>query len=222
MTIDEAAQKIWDYMLLGRPLEVADIIIILGCGDESVAEHGASLYQSGYADLVLIAGGVGPKNRKLSSGVWTEPTEAEHFAKIVLRKGVPADKMLIEKRSTNTGENLAYSHELLKNKGVIPKSLIFIHKPHMERRILATIKKQWPDQQARIQVSSHPYTYEEYTAKNGARTKEEEINSIVGSLQRMREYPKLGYQVSQEIPEGVWRAYEFLVREGYDKRLLQI
>ena len=222
MTIDQAAQRIWDYMLLKQPLEKADIIIVLGCGDESVAERGISLYRAGYAPLILFAGGAGPKNKKLSSAVWAESTEAEHFAQIALRKGIPADKILIEKRSTNTGQNLAYSYELLKNKNIASDSLIFIHKPHMERRILATIQKQWPDQQARIQVSSHPFTYAEYTSANSAIAKEETINSIVGSLQRVREYPKLGYQVEQVIPADVWQAYEFLVSAGYDKRLLRL
>ncbi len=222
LPIDEAAKKIWDYMLLKQPLEQADIIIALGCGDESVAERGASLYQDGYASLVLVSGGTGPKNKQLSSGLWTEPTEAEHFAKIILQRGVPTDKLLVERESTNTGENLAYSYELLRKSGLEPKSIIFIHKPHLERRILATTRKQWPNQQVKIQITSYPFTYEEYTAASNAIAKEETINSMVGSLQRIREYPKLGYQIEQTIPEDVWQAYEFLISKDYDKRLLRI
>ena len=222
VAMDEAAKKIWNYMLLKQPLEKADIIIALGCGDESVAEHSASLYRDGYADFVLVSGGAGPRNKRLTSGLWAESTEAEHFAKTVLQKGVPAAKFLIEKKSKNTGENLAYSYKLLKNRHMEPESIIFVHKPHLERRTFATAKKQWPNRQAKIQVTSHPFTYEEYTSANSAIAKEEIINSMVGSLQRIREYPKLGYQIEQEMPEDIWQAYEFLVNQGYDKRLLQL
>ena len=43
---------------------------------------------------------------------------------------------------------------------------------------------------------------------------------MVGDLQRIREYPKLGYQIEQEIPAKVWRAYEKLGAAGYDKHLI--
>jgi hypothetical protein len=44
---------------------------------------------------------------------------------------------------------------------------------------------------------------------------------MVGDLQRIREYPARGFQISQEIPDDVWEAYEKLVRAGYDKYLLK-
>jgi hypothetical protein len=44
---------------------------------------------------------------------------------------------------------------------------------------------------------------------------------MVGDLQRIKIYPDLGYQIAQEIPDEVWRAFEELVRAGYDKYLIQ-
>ena len=43
---------------------------------------------------------------------------------------------------------------------------------------------------------------------------------MVGDLQRIKLYPARGYQIAQEIPDEVWRAFEGLVRAGYDKYLI--
>ena len=139
--INGAARKIWEYMILHQHLEKADVILVLGCSDEYVAKCGADLYLDGYGEFLLISGGVGPKNNSLAT-VWPEATEAEHFAKIILSRGVPEDKVLIENASTNTGENIAYSYQLLQSKNIAIQSLIAIHKRHMERRVFATLKQQ--------------------------------------------------------------------------------
>ena len=43
---------------------------------------------------------------------------------------------------------------------------------------------------------------------------------MVGDLQRIRCYPAKGFQIHQDIPDDVWRAYEELVKAGYDKYLI--
>ncbi len=44
---------------------------------------------------------------------------------------------------------------------------------------------------------------------------------MVGGLQRIKEYPKLGFQIERDIPTEVWAAYEELVKLDYDKRLIR-
>lgn len=44
---------------------------------------------------------------------------------------------------------------------------------------------------------------------------------MVGDLQRIREYPKKGFQIEQTIPNTVWNAYEMLVAADYTKHLMQ-
>lgn len=44
---------------------------------------------------------------------------------------------------------------------------------------------------------------------------------MVGDLQRIKEYPKQGFQIEQEIPDEVWRAYEELVKLGYTQFLMK-
>jgi hypothetical protein len=44
---------------------------------------------------------------------------------------------------------------------------------------------------------------------------------MVGDVQRIRAYPALGFQIPQDIPAGVWEAYERLVSMGFDKHLIE-
>ena len=90
----------------------------------------------------------------------------------------------------------------------------------MERRTCATFKKQWPNSNAEIHVTSPQVTYEEYI-NSGVISKEQILNVMAGDMQRIREYPKLGFQVEQKIPDNVWHAYERLVELGFNNHLIE-
>jgi hypothetical protein len=46
------------------------------------------------------------------------------------------------------------------------------------------------------------------------------VSIMVGDLQRIRVYAERGFQIPQEIPDDVWRAYEELVGLGFGSRLV--
>ena len=48
------------------------------------------------------------------------------------------------------------------------------------------------------------------------------VDMLVGDLQRVIEYPKLGFAVEQDVPGDVYDAYERLLRGGFDSRLIGI
>ena len=133
--------------------------------------------------------------------------EADKFAAIAIEKGVPANAILIENNSTNTGENILFTQKLLEEKGLEPNSFIVVQKPYMERRSFATFRKHWPDK--KLLVTSPRISFEDYP--NEEIPMERVINIMVGDLQRIKEYPAKGFQVYQEIPEDVWEAFEKLV-----------
>ena len=85
----------------------------------------------------------------------------------------------------------------------------------MERRTFATFRKLWPETE--ILVTSPRLTWEEYS-KDEAK-KQEDIDIMVGDLQRIIVYPRQGYQIYQEVPADVMEAYQKLVEMGYTKRL---
>jgi uncharacterized SAM-binding protein YcdF (DUF218 family) len=65
----------------------------------------------------------------LTRGVWDQP-EADRFAEIAVRMGVPREAILIENRSTNTGENVQFTKNLLAKLQLDPQKLIQLGYTH--------------------------------------------------------------------------------------------
>ena len=211
------AEQIWRYHLMNHRLEKADAILVLCSHDKRVAERGAELLLEGWAPLLIFSGGLGT----ITSEMWTEP-EADQFAAIAIKLGVPKSKILIENRSTNTGENVLFTKLLLAEKQLNPEKFILVQKPYMERRAYATFRKLWPEK--KVCVTSPQVSFEQYLSeyKNEDLSSDDVISIMVGDLQRIKIYPERGFQIPQEIPREIWAAYEELVRTGYDKYLVPI
>jgi uncharacterized SAM-binding protein YcdF (DUF218 family) len=207
----QLATKLWDYHHMHHALEKADCILALGSHDLRVAERAAELYLEGWAPLVIFSGGLG----NFTKGMWTE-TEADQFAAIAIRMGVPEASILVENKSTNTGENILFTQELVAHKNLDPRSFIVVQKPYMERRSYATFKQHWPDK--KLVVTSPQISFEDYPTEEIPL--ERVINIMAGDLQRIKFYPEKGFQVYQEIPADVWSAFEKLVALGFDKHLM--
>jgi uncharacterized SAM-binding protein YcdF (DUF218 family) len=209
------AQKIWDYHQMGHRLEKADAILVLCSHDKKVAETGARLFLEGWAPLLIFAGGLGSITREM----WSEP-EADQFAEIAVGMGVPGERILIENRSTNTGENILFTKQLLASKHIDLQKFILVQKPYMERRSFATFRKVWPEKE--VVVTSPRVSFDEYLGEyaNKQFSKDDVISIMVGDLQRIKLYPEKGFQIHQEVPPAVWSAYEELVRAGYNQRLV--
>jgi uncharacterized SAM-binding protein YcdF (DUF218 family) len=215
--IDRLAKVIWDYHQLNQPLRKSDAVFCLCSIDTRVAEYAADLFLKGYGDYLIFSGGVAHSGDLLETG-WNE-SEAERFASIAIAKGVPEDKVIIENKAQNTGDNIEFTYKLLQEFGLYPRSLLLVQKPYMERRTYATFKKQWPEPDTEITVSSPRIRYEDYW--NEVNPREVVINLMVGDLQRIKEYPMLGHQIAQDIPDDVWATYETLVKNGYVEHLIQ-
>lgn len=206
------AKIVWDYHHMNMALQKSDCIFVLGSHDTRVADRAAEVFLQGWAPLLIFSGGLG----RLTKDLWAE-TEAELFAKIAVQKGVPQQNIVIENRSTNTGENVLFTQQLLKQNGLDPKSFILVQKPYMERRTYATFQKQWPGKT--VYVTSPQISFEDYPTEEFPM--EKVINIMVGDLQRIRIYAEKGFQIAQYIPRQVWEAYESLVALGFNKQLVK-
>ena len=213
---DRLAKIIWEYHHLHHELVPADIILCFTSFDLSVPEYVAQLYRRGLAPFVLVSG------KHASAGLqetnWGM-SEAEKFAEIMKKQGIPRDMILLEKEAVNSGENVRYSYELLKRMGTIPRKIILTQKPTMERRAYATFRNYWPEEKYELMVASPPFSYEEYVGP--VIDRETIIHIMVGDLQRIKLYPAMGFQIPLEIPAVVWDAYERLVAAGFDKHLVR-
>jgi uncharacterized SAM-binding protein YcdF (DUF218 family) len=214
--LTKLAENIWNYHKMNQPLDKADAILVLCSHDERVAERSVELYRDGFAPLIIFAGGAGTITKQL----WTEP-EAERFARIAKRAGVPQEKILIENRSSNTGENIRFTRELVEELGLNLRKFILVQKPYMERRSYATFRKLWPDKE--VLVTSPQICFEDYLRdySNNALSRSDVVSIMVGDLQRIRLYPARGYQIEQEVPAEIVSAYDELVAAGFTKYLIQ-
>jgi uncharacterized SAM-binding protein YcdF (DUF218 family) len=210
------AERVWRYHHMDHELQKSDVILVLCSHDTTVAERGAQLFLDGWAPLLMFTGGLG----SITKHLWSDP-EADRFARIAIGMGVPEDRILIENRSTNTGENVAFSRELLRSRGLDPSSFILVQKPYMERRTFATFRQVWPEKSVR--VTSPQISMDDYLTRysHESLSVEDVISIMVGDLQRIREYPARGFQIPQEIPADVWHAYDQLVAAGFDRHLLR-
>jgi len=205
------AKILWDYLNIPNNPSSADIVLALGSSDTRVALEAARLAVEGIAPLLVISGGVG-KVTSRDGGT----SEATRFAKVALESGVSSERLILEPTATNTGENFTRTRSLLDSKGISPNTAVFVTKPYMKRRALATAMKQWPN------VNWIPHSpeiaFENYPDETISQ--EQMIQLMVGDLQRIALYPKLGFQAEQIIPPAVWAAYEALVALGFDKYVI--
>jgi hypothetical protein len=131
-------------MLPKTELKHADLLIVFGTtyGIDLFVENIVSLYQKGFCKYILCTGGNVAK--------YGTKTEAESviIMDLLVENGVPADKILVETTSKNTGENLQFSLPILEEKfGRIDdiKSMIGVGKIHATLRFLMTMCKYFPD-----------------------------------------------------------------------------
>ncbi|WP_265594843.1 YdcF family protein [Haloferula sp. BvORR071] len=205
----DAARCLWSYHQLGHELSSADVILVFGSNDLRVAEHAAELWLRGLAPYLLFSGARGRMTMD-----WAE-TEAAAMARVAREKGVPEERILIEDRATNTGENIRFTRELLGGRGLAAATAIVVQKPYMERRTFAALGAQWPDLECRL--SSPALDFDSYCG--GELSVDFVIAAVVGDFQRILDYPALGFATAQEVPEEVMAAYRLLVAGGFDSRM---
>ena len=210
----EPLQVIWDYLGMHQEPVQADVIVGFGNFNTDIARRAAELYHQGYAPKILFTGGLG----RNTEGMLPEP-EAVRFARVAVECGVPEADIILEDKSRNTKENIEFTRELLKERGIPHRRILGVHQPFMERRIVAAMGVYWPEQP--FSVTSPQVTIPEYLgrAKEQGITENASVSVIVGDFQRIQLYAELGYQLPQYIPPEAWEAYRKLVAMGYDKQL---
>ena len=112
-----------------------EVAIVLGAATESGEvspvyreriNHGIWLYQNQYVDHLIFTGGVGEGN-----------TQSDAFAakEYAVEKGIPAEAIFLEERSTITEENLKYAKEIMEENSW-NTALIVSDPLHMKRAML--------------------------------------------------------------------------------------
>lgn len=203
-------ETLWDYMQLKHELKPADCLFVMCSNDVRVAEHAANLYQQKLAPLIVFSGGEG----RFTDGLF-EKSEAETFAEIAKMSGVPSEAILLEAESTNSGENVRFTEQRLKEEGKNCSSFILVQKPFMERRAIATFEKQWQSPYSQLQVSSTAHPFFEYINEDMPLMMV--LEALMEDFSRVKSYPEKGFQTEQNIPQQVESSYQVLLeRFGFD------
>ncbi|MBE9376094.1 YdcF family protein [Saccharopolyspora sp. HNM0983] len=204
-------QTLWEYHRLDHEPKPVDVAIGLGSHDPGVPVHAAQLYARGLFDLIVFTGANAPTSlERFPRG------EAVHYREIALDNGIPDEAILLEPDARNTGENIALTRDLLRERGVHVGSALLVSKPYQQRRALATARKLWPE--VEFGCTAQPQTLDEHVQAVG--DAERVISMLVGDTQRITSYARRGFAVEQDVPEPVQRAFARLVTAGYTRRLL--
>ncbi|EMK6924414.1 YdcF family protein [Vibrio alginolyticus] len=203
-------ETLWDYMQLKHELKPADCLFVMCSNDLRVAERAAKLYHQKLAPLIVFSGGEG----RFTDGLF-EKSEAETFAEIAKLSGVPSEAILLETKSTNSGENVRFTEQRLKEEGKQCSSFILVQKPFMERRAIATFEKQWQSPYTQLQVSSAALPFFEYINEDMPLMMV--LEALMEDFSRVKSYPEKGFQTKQNIPHQVESSYQVLLeRFGFD------
>jgi uncharacterized SAM-binding protein YcdF (DUF218 family) len=212
MEAGELGRTLWDFLRIGAPLQSSDAIVVFGGHDLRVAEWAAQLVLDGWAPWLVCSGGLGYYTRE----IWSEP-EAHKFRRIAIGRGVPEEAIIVEDRSTNSGENVIFTRRLLAERGVRMRRAICVQKPYMERRVWATLRKQWVE--CDFVLSSPPISYGAY-AQAGIIEADKLLKELVGQVDRIERYPTKGFTVPVDVPTDVARAKARLIELGFADHLV--
>lgn len=206
----EDAKTLWEFHAVGQEPRPADVIVCLGSYDLRVAARCAQMLRDGIAPIAVITGSYGNWTR----GAFEKP-EAEVFAAVIEQQGVGRERLILEPRATNIGENIAFARLALADRAV--RRAVFVTKPQTQRRVWATARKQWPDIELAVTAPANDLMSQAVDQAGLRRLVEE----MVGDVQRLIEYPAAGYQVAVEIPSQVLAAYRRLRDAGFDGHCLR-
>ncbi|MGW4422103.1 YdcF family protein [Streptosporangium sp. NPDC004631] len=202
---------LWDYHNLHHELRHSDIGVGLGGHDIGVATFTAELFKRGMFPRLVFTGANSPTTvKRFPRG------EAIHYRDEAVGLGVPSERILVETRATNTGQNIEFTRTLLADHGVNISSVTLVSRPYQQRRAYATCRKMWPE--VDVICAAEPLSLEDYIESIG--DVERVADMIVGDTQRISKYAELGFAIPQEMSDEVRRAYDRLVAAGHTSRLI--
>lgn len=207
VTALDHARILWNYLAAARSRAPSDAVVVCCSYDLRVCDYACDLIKQGLAPRLVLAGNTGHWTKFL----WTEP-EAHVFAERALANGVDASRIDLEDRSTNFGENIAMVRALLPDL----RRVTFVTKPNSIPRVALTVPVQWPEVTA--YVDSPPFEFPRDVSNVigvfGV------MHEMVGDVDRIQQYPSLGFQRPLALPADVLTSWQALITAGFGRHLL--
>ena len=132
-----------EFIFAENTPEKSDIIFVPGNGYPQMAECAAQLFREGMAEWILPSGKYSVVNGEFSgvlekSDIYNKEyeTEWEFLKEVLIKNGVPEEKILREDQATFTYENAIYSRQITDQMGLEIKKEILCCKSYHSRRFL--------------------------------------------------------------------------------------
>jgi uncharacterized SAM-binding protein YcdF (DUF218 family) len=136
-------------------LHSVGVIALFGNHGEATLTRACTLAQITPHSKLLFSGGIGHSTRLLYRILCTDPylaaqsalspdmSEADMYSAVAQSIfDIPADRILVENRSANAGENAQFSIRALKNAGLSTETVVLLQDPTMQRRAILTWQRQ--------------------------------------------------------------------------------
>ena len=206
-----AARLALAYLAATNPLPAAPCDAILGFGvfDLRLPVFCGLLYRRSLAPKLIFTGGIGAG----TGGLGAPEADAWHAA---LRKAdptIPAADVILENRSTNTAENIAFTADLLAQArpelafGRGLRRIVIVASPSRLRRVGLTLRLLQPSLELVRQVP--PVTLESEWAVYGLQGIDY-LAHLTGELDRIVSYPARGWIVAEPLPAEIAAAHAVL------------
>lgn len=201
------AEQLFAYLALASPaIRATDAIWGFGHFDLNIPRRCGELYMQGYAPRIILSGGIGSGTADLGQ------PEARAFQAELRRRypQIPADALVLEDASTNTGENVHYTQQLLQQikpelafgRGI--QSIMLVASAYRQRRVWLTCRQHLP---ALTFVNAPPLTTFDQECRLFAEKGFELPRLLVGEVDRLQRYAAAGYIVAEPIPDDVDQCY---------------
>lgn len=158
-----AADVVAGFLAETDGVDAADLVVLAGNSVLACVDHAVRIATAAGCPL-LMSGGVGHATAHLRTAIADAPvldglairgdTEAALLGAIAVeRYGFPADRLILEDRSTNTGENAAFTRAIVAARSKPPRHVVLVQDPLMQRRTKATFVHEFRGSETRFFAS---------------------------------------------------------------------
>jgi uncharacterized SAM-binding protein YcdF (DUF218 family) len=145
-------------------------------GVTEFADDILNLYHQAYFENLIISGGV-------TQG--SIHSEASVMFQALVKRGIREEFLILEDRATNTGQNVTFVREQVKDLGI--KELLLIGKISSKRRYVMTVRKQWPEIR---RICCHGVNY--FSCAEECWWKDRDFrNRVFSECRKIRSYPSV-------------------------------
>lgn len=202
--VDAAVRTVVSYLAETDAIDDGphDAVIGFGMFDLGLPRFCGDLYERGLAPLVVFTGGIGAGTGNLGgpeADAWRRELQRSHPA-------IPDAAVIVENRSTNTGENVAFTTTLLERDypdrafGRGLRRVLIVASPTRLRRVWLTLRRQQPA--LSIARCLPPVDIDLDRARYEAQGIDY-VSHVLGELDRIVDYPARGWTLAEPLPEPI-------------------